>query len=133
MEPQVSDPIAKPASPAATAAPEPLDEPPAQRLRSHGLCVAPAADALPNLYPVPPASSIMLSFPRRTAPASRKRATTVASYSKTWFANSFDPHRVGMPLVVGGYRGKALDLPHDVVAEVADETAVQRRQVRAAR
>ncbi len=36
MEPEVSEPIAKGTRPAATAAPEPLEEPPDQRVRSHG-------------------------------------------------------------------------------------------------
>ena len=35
----------------------------------------------------------------------------------------------GVAEVVGGHVGQALDLAHDVVAEVADEPAVQRRQL----
>ena len=38
-------------------------------------------------------------------------------------------HALGQPLVVVGHVREALDLAHDVVAEVADEPAVQRRQV----
>src|SRR5439155_25211821 len=45
IEPQVSVPIAKPTSPAATAAPEPDDEPPVQRSRFHGLRPGPLAEA----------------------------------------------------------------------------------------
>ena len=37
IEPDVSDPIANGTSPAATAAPGPLDEPPLQNLRFHGV------------------------------------------------------------------------------------------------
>ena len=37
MEPHVSDPIANGTSPAATAAPEPLDDPPVQAFAPHGL------------------------------------------------------------------------------------------------
>ena len=36
-------------------------------------------------------------------------------------------HRIGVTEIIGGYVGKMLDLAHDVVAEVADQTAVQRR------
>ena len=35
----------------------------------------------------------------------------------------------GWPEVVGGDVGQALDLAHHVVAEVADQAAVQRRQL----
>src|SRR5260370_10586915 len=41
MEPDVSEPSANVARPAATAMPEPLDEPPAQRVRSQGFSAAP--------------------------------------------------------------------------------------------
>src|SRR5215211_1857028 len=37
IEPQVSEPMAKGTSPAATAAPGPLDDPPDHRLGSHGV------------------------------------------------------------------------------------------------
>jgi hypothetical protein len=36
---------------------------------------------------------------------------------------------VGVALVVGRHVGEALDLPHDVVAQVADHAAVQRGQL----
>src|SRR5438876_11085045 len=75
MEPHVSVPSANAVNPAATAAAEPLDEPPAHRLVSHGLRVGPAAEALPLRYPVPPANSIMFSFPSSTTPASCRRLT----------------------------------------------------------
>src|SRR5579884_201815 len=47
MLPQVSVPIAKPTSPAATAEPEPEDEPPDQRVGPHGVRAAPVREALP--------------------------------------------------------------------------------------
>jgi hypothetical protein len=46
IEPQVSEPMANPTSPAAVAAPEPLEEPPAQRVVSQGLTVG-MSEALP--------------------------------------------------------------------------------------
>src|SRR3954452_24082279 len=45
MEPDVSDPKAKGISPAATALPEPLDDPPDQRDRSQGLSPGPNIEA----------------------------------------------------------------------------------------
>ena len=45
IEPQVSVPSAKATSPAATAAPEPDEEPPVQRSVFHGLRPGPLADA----------------------------------------------------------------------------------------
>ena len=36
-------------------------------------------------------------------------------------------HGVGLAEIVGRHVGQVLDLPHDVVAEVADQAAVQRR------
>ena len=38
-------------------------------------------------------------------------------------------HRVGQAEVVGRHVGQALDLAHDVVAEVADDAAVERREL----
>jgi hypothetical protein len=45
IDPEVSEPSANVTSPAATAAPGPLEEPPAHRERSHGFNVAPVSDA----------------------------------------------------------------------------------------
>ena len=45
MDPEVSDPMAKGTSPAATAAAEPLEDPPDQRVRSHGFSPGPVSDA----------------------------------------------------------------------------------------
>ena len=46
IEPQVSEPMANGTSPAATAAPDPLDDPPVQRSLSQGLRGGPVKDAL---------------------------------------------------------------------------------------
>ena len=79
MEPEVSEPIAQGTSPAATAAPDPLEDPPDQRPVSHGFRPGPWSDALGYRYPPPPASSTIASFAARTAPARRSLATAVAS------------------------------------------------------
>src|SRR5919201_2939205 len=46
IEPEVSEPIANGTRPAPTAAPEPLEDPPDHRSRSHGLRPGPWSDAL---------------------------------------------------------------------------------------
>ena len=45
MEPDVSEPSENGTSPAATAAAEPLEEPPDQRERSHGFSPGPVSEA----------------------------------------------------------------------------------------
>ena len=67
-EPPVSDPMAKPHSPAATATPEPLEEPPGVRWtsRSHGFHGVPRASFTPV---APSANSTVFVLPRRTQPA----------------------------------------------------------------
>ena len=45
IEPEVSEPRANVTSPAATAAAEPLDDPPLQRVRSQGFNPGPVSDA----------------------------------------------------------------------------------------
>src|SRR5215211_1813520 len=76
IEPPVSEPSAHGASPAATAAAEPPDEPPGTRVGSHGF-----RHGLTAEFSVddPIANSSMLSLPRTTAPAARRRATAVPS------------------------------------------------------
>src|SRR4051812_50194287 len=76
IEPPVSVPSAHGASPPATAADEPPDEPPGMRPASHGLWVTPKAEFSVD---EPIANSSMLVLPSRTVPASRSRAATVAS------------------------------------------------------
>src|SRR5712671_5578410 len=48
IEPQVSVPMAKPASPAATMAPEPEDDPQVQQLVFHGFFAGPCSEADAN-------------------------------------------------------------------------------------
>ena len=54
-------------------------------------------------------------------------------WSKAASSPMTDSTASGQALVVGGHVGQVLDLADDVVAEVADEPAVQRRQVGEAR
>ena len=75
-EPPVSVPSAAWHSRAATAAPEPPDDPPGTRAPSHGLRVVPSAEFSVE---EPIANSSQLSLPTMTAPARRRRAVTVAS------------------------------------------------------
>ena len=75
IEPPVSEPSARVASPAATAAAEPPEEPPGTRARSQGLRVGPKAEASQEL---PKANSSMLVLPSGTAPAASMRLTAVA-------------------------------------------------------
>src|SRR5215468_6253121 len=76
MEPPVSVPRLAGTSRAATAAPEPPDDPPGTRSPCHGLRVGPNAEFS---FDEPIANSSQLSLPRTTAPARFRRATTVAS------------------------------------------------------
>ena len=46
IEPEVSDPSANGTRPAATALADPLEDPPDQRVRSHGFSPGPNSDAL---------------------------------------------------------------------------------------
>ncbi|MNV32065.1 hypothetical protein D3C71_1233920 [compost metagenome] len=76
-EPPVSEPSAAGARPAATATPDPLDEPPGMRAcrRSQGLRGVP----MTGLVPHPPnANSTMWVLPSITMPASSKRVAAVA-------------------------------------------------------
>src|SRR3989442_1040582 len=96
MLPPVSDPNAYGAIPAATAAADPPDEPPGTRERSHGLRVGSNAEFSVD---EPIANSSMFVFPSATAPASKSRRTTVASYGETKFSSISEPHVVGAPRV----------------------------------
>src|SRR5262245_8209007 len=99
IEPDVSEPIANGTSPAPTATPEPLDEPPLHDFSSHGLSPGPVNDAWACLYPMPPAISTIASLAASTAPASCSLRITVASSSNTCFRKGAAPHVVGMPRV----------------------------------
>src|SRR4030095_7689561 len=94
MEPPVSLPSVASANPAATAAAEPLLEPPAQCPGVHGWCTSPWWALSPN---GPIASSVMLSLPRVTAPASRSRAVAVHSLGTVKYSRVLVPHDVGRP------------------------------------
>ena len=76
IEPPVSEPSASGTKPAATAAAEPPLEPPGTRLVSWGLRVGPKAEFSVE---EPMANSSRLVLPTTTAPAARRRSTTVAS------------------------------------------------------
>ena len=76
IDPPVSEPRARGANPAATAAADPPDDPPGTRVVSCGLRVVPKAEVSVE---EPMANSSMLVLPMTTAPASASRVTTVAS------------------------------------------------------
>src|ERR1700686_3255139 len=95
-EPPVSEPSASDAKPAATAAAEPPLDPPGTRESSCGLRVGPNAEFSVEL---PIANSSRLVLPTATAPASRTRCTTVASYGGRHPSRIRDEHVVGTPRV----------------------------------
>ena len=80
IDPPVSEPSAAIARSAATAAADPPDDPPGTRSRSQGLRTGWKAEFS---FDDPIANSSMLALPRNTAPASRSRSTTQASYGGT--------------------------------------------------
>src|SRR4051794_7164046 len=97
IEPPVSEPIAPMHRPAATAAPEPEDEPDGSRAGSQGLRAG--GHGRSNEEP-PMANSQVASLPRTTAPASRSSRTVVASSVGTWSLNSAEWPVVRMPAVL---------------------------------
>src|ERR1700733_13263863 len=97
MAPDVSEPSANGTNPAATALPEPLDDPPDQHEGSHGFRPGPNKEAAAVRYPPPPASSTMASFPISTEPVLSSFCSTVAVSSKTCAAYGFAPQVVGCP------------------------------------
>src|SRR5438067_12814250 len=96
-EPSVSVPIASRTSPAATAAPLPLELPHGLRSSAHGLrtcpptALQPDIDRLDRMF----AHSLRFVLPMITAPAARSRATKGASRLVTLFANARLPAVVG--------------------------------------
>src|SRR5215470_14542039 len=82
IEPPVCEPSAPRHMPQARAAAEPLLEPPGVRSRAHGLRVGGGSKL---------AYCVVTVLPTNTAPASRRRRTTVASCRAMLFAQSFDP------------------------------------------
>jgi hypothetical protein len=77
MEPPVSVPRAHGASPAATAAALPPDDPPGTRARSHGFRTGPKPEFS---FDEPMANSSWFVLPSSGAPAWARRSTTVAVY-----------------------------------------------------
>src|SRR6478609_4290214 len=80
--------------PAATAAPEPPDEPPGVRVTSHGLRDGPHSSG--SVTPLAPNSGVLV-LPNTTSPASRKRRVTRACSVATSWARARDPPDVGKP------------------------------------
>ena len=80
IEPPVSVPSAKSASPAATATALPPDEPPGTRSMHHGFFTGPNAEFS---FELPIANSSRFVLPIITAPAASRRSTTVAEYGGT--------------------------------------------------
>jgi len=89
-EPLVWLPIASGTTPAATAAADPIDDPPEVRERSHGFRVGPGCAI---------ASSAVTVFPTMIAPAARRFRTTSASFSATRPAYRALPRSAGAPAV----------------------------------
>ena len=90
IEPNTWVPSATLTAPAATAAAEPLLEPPGVRVSSHGLRVARG-----SIH----ANSVVTVLPRITPPASRSAATLALSRSLRKPANNGEPLSVGMSIV----------------------------------
>src|SRR5260370_10897456 len=82
IEPRTCVPSAAGTMPQATAAADPLLDPPGVRSASQGLRVPRGSRA---------ANSVVTALPRTTAPASRNAATLAASRSERQPANSAEP------------------------------------------
>ena len=95
-EPPVSVPMATGASPAATATPEPLEEPPGVRCtaRSHGLRGVPRCVLVPKL---PMANSTVCVLPITIMPAAMSRSASVAVTGDTRSAHTLEPPVVTRP------------------------------------
>ena len=97
IEPPPSVPSASGAKRAASAADDPPDEPPGVFFKFQGLRVMPVSGL--SVEPFQPNSGVVI-LPRRTAPASRSRATVGASSVHGPFGSTVsDPRRVAQPLV----------------------------------
>jgi hypothetical protein len=97
MEPPWSPPVARSTAPDATSAALPLDEPPALRVRSHGLRTGPDADVW-----LPPEKhrSSHTALPMIVAPASSRRVTMVASRMGTNPSTVREPFIMGTPATI---------------------------------
>src|SRR4249920_735846 len=97
IDPPVSEPSANAASPADTAAPEPLEDPPVKCSRFQGL----RAGGHGRSKEGPPcANSWVASLPSSTAPASRSFFVVVASSPGILSAQTFECAEVSMPRVL---------------------------------
>src|SRR5579884_1105087 len=96
IEPPVSVPIAHGASPPATAAALPPEEPPGTRVRSHGLSTGPNPEFS---FEEPIANSSWLVLPSSGAPASSSFCTTVAVYGGRYPLRIREPACDGTPSV----------------------------------
>ena len=95
IDPPVSLPSAPRHSPAATAAPEPLDEAPGTWSGFQGLRAAGKGPSTTE----PVANSERASLPSSTAPASYRRVTHCASAAGTWCSRTRELAVVRMPAV----------------------------------
>ena len=96
IDPDVSPPVAAINRPAASAAADPLLDPPGVRDRSHGLFAS--GNAPPTLAP-PKENSGSFVLPMSTAPAAVSRVTTVASKAGTKSTSTGVFAVVGIPFV----------------------------------
>src|SRR5437763_77374 len=96
IEPPVSVPIAHGASPAATAAALPPEDPPGTRPRSQGFRTGPKPEFS---LEEPIANSSWLVLASRGAPASASLRTTVAVYGGRYPSRIFEPAWLGTPSV----------------------------------
>jgi hypothetical protein len=96
IEPPVSVPVLAGASPAATAAAEPPEEPPGTRDVSHGFFTEPKNEVS---FDEPIANSSMFNLPSVTMPASAMFLTTVDVYGATKFSSIFEPQVVRQPSI----------------------------------
>src|SRR5204862_3183656 len=97
LDPPPSVPMPIGASPAATAAAAPPDDPPQVRDKSHGLAVRPNNGAsVKHLWP----NSGDVVLPTRIAPAVFSRATAGESAAGTLSASAQEPKGVRTPLAV---------------------------------
>src|SRR5436309_9926065 len=94
IDPPVSVPIAHGASPAATAAADPPDDPPGTRSRSHGLRTGPNPEFS---FDEPIANSSMFVLPSTGAPAPTSFSTAVAVYVGRWPSRMRDAAMLGTP------------------------------------
>jgi hypothetical protein len=94
-EPPVSSPSEAAQSAAATAMPEPDEEPPGSWSRFQGLRGWPNG----NCCVPPSANSVRFSLPSRMPPAALSRAIVVASAAGTWSSRIREPDVVRTPAV----------------------------------